>query len=275
MKSIKIDQLKTFIAPDLIVISDALAESVARHGVVVPAVLCGDLLVDGHQRLLAAKKCGLDEIPALTFAGSAPLAFAELNRHRSLAVSEIVAGFFACRNDSSCGEFLDAINLVASPQLWKILEILSENLKMFSTATLNALPLNVWRELGHLEGDVAAIAAWMVAMNATSGEKRLIAGLLRQAARRKALPPELMPMDGTQAIAWLQQIVQPRRSAAAQKLAAAMAAQSPLSGVSLKSDQTFEKPGIDITLHVTRSSLDRFDKARQLVQRLFAEVEEL
>jgi hypothetical protein len=252
-----------------------LRQSIAVHGILAPVVLCQGLVIDGHQRLLCAKETGIEMVPTIQVEGEPEALYIELNRHRAFSNTEIVG---LIRRAKKCPEkkldITSLLNLSSSPQLIRVLEFLAGS-NSLTNSQINTLPINVWRELGHLQTELLPVALWLTNLSATAAEKRLIAGLLRQADRRKALPEKFEFETGPAAIAWLNEIVQPRRSQALAKIAPLLEKGRIPSGISIKFDQTFEKPGLEVMINASRKHLDRFDKAKELVQEIFTQVEEL
>lgn len=256
-------------------IAEKLEKSIAAFGILAPVLLCDGLVVDGHQRLACALNCGITSVETVNVCGTAEMLYLELNRHRNISPGEIVALLRRVNHDSEMiAKILAAAGLTSTPQLLKVFNFLAD-CESFTDENLNALPVNVWRELGHLQTDLQPVAEWLVKLPATMAEKRLIAGMLRQADRRKALPQSFSAENGTAAIAWLAQIVQPRRSETMQKVLPLLESKNVPAGISVKIDPTFEKPGLEMQIHLTRNHLDRFAEAEKLARELFARVEEL
>lgn len=255
--------------------SPMLRQSISAHGILAPVVICHDLVVDGHHRLLCAKEAGIEEVPVVEIEGEPEVLYIELNRHRNFTNIEVVGLMRRSKNNPDKKlDMTGMLGLSSSPQLLRILNFLAES-TWLSDAEINSLPMNVWRELGHLQTDLDQVARWLTNLAATAAEKRLVAGLLRQADRRKALPTKFLAETGPAAIAWLSEIVQPRRSGAMAKMAPFLEKGRVPTGVTIKFDQTFEKPGLEVQINASRKHLDRFEKAKDLVQEIFAQVEEL
>lgn len=252
-----------------------LRRSIADHGILVPIVLCQGLVIDGHRRLLCAKETGIEMAPTIQVEGVPETLYIELNRHRAFSNAEIIGLIRRVKKyPEKKLNIISLLNLKSSPQLIRVLDFLAESNEL-TDSQINALPINVWRELGHLHTELLAVALWLINLSATTAEKRLIAGLLRQADRRKALPKEFNVKNGSAAISWLNEIVQPRRSKVMSKMALFFEKGRIPPGISIQFDQTFEQPGVQVMINASRNHLDRFDQAKQLVQDIFTQVEEL
>lgn len=254
-------------------VSQALTSSISRNGILVPLIMCENLIVDGHQRLLAAKQLGIEDIPVKSVSGIPAFLFAELNQQRPISLAEIAFLIKSVTASHLEKEFFEQIKLTPSPQTLKVINFLADS--GFSPEEIESLPQNVWRELGHLSQNLGKISAWLVGLSGTVGEKRLVAGLLRQADRRQKLPDEFTLQNAAEAIEWLNKIVQPRRSSVSEKLSPWLQPGKIPAGISLKADPTFEKPGLDVSFHVTRTRLERFKQAEEIARQIFEEVEEL
>lgn len=255
--------------------SEKLLLSVAENGVLVPAIICEGMLVDGHQRIKAALNAGKKGIPTIEVEGNPFMLFAELNQHRQLYPLETAIAYAGIEDKHLKKEFCGKIGLSESPQMSKSLIFIAQNYLKFPAQNFNSLPLNIWRELGHIEKNYDQILTDFLRFEGTIGEKRLIAGLLRQCARKTELPEKFPSNEGKAIISFLNSIVQPRRSQALEKYEKTISNLKIPAGINIKIDSTFSKPGIDIQIHVKRNSLERFNQAGELARKIFTEVEEL
>ncbi len=254
--------------------AEMLLESIRELGILIPVAYCSGMLVDGHQRLAAAKILEITEIPHIELVGIPEILYLELNRHRPIAMSELV-GLLRRSNDPKLFTgLIEKAGFNATPQFAAILQYLIKNTE-FKPAQLDSLPANVWRELGHLDDKMEKASAWLVNLSGTAAEKRLVAGLLRQTVRKKAWPAEMPDGNAAQAIAVFNRLVQPRRHKALDRLEPMLAPEKLPAGVKVKFDATFEHHGLDFEIHVGRNSLARFKQAQEIAERIFSEVEEI
>ncbi|MFZ5950349.1 MAG: ParB N-terminal domain-containing protein [Candidatus Rifleibacteriota bacterium] len=254
--------------------AEKLLESIREMGILIPVVYCSDLLIDGHQRLAAANLLQINNIPTIEISGIPEILYLELNRHRSIAMSELVSLLSRSNDKGLFAKLVEKAGYSSTPQFLAILNCLIDGLRL-TPEQLDSLPTNVWRELGHLDDKMEKAAAWLVNLSGTAAEKRLVAGLMRQAARKKTWPEKLPEGNAALAIAFFNRLVQPRRHKALDRIEPLLSSENLPAGVKVKFDVTFEHPGLDFEIHVGRNSLARFKLAQEVAEKIFSEVEEL
>lgn len=274
ISEIPISQLVRLLPEALCTPSDALQASVARHGVLAAPVVCDGILCDGHRRLSAARKAGITSLMCREITGNPGLLFAELNSNRELTPYE-AAAVYANLDSASQKAFLEQTGLSESPQMGFALNYIARQILCQPDLLTYSLPINVWRELGHLGEAIRRFAIPLLTLPGTAAEKRNIAALLRQAMRRNELPSSLTGQCAAEVIDNLQKIAQPRRSAALEKFQEAIASSGLPPATSLKIDQTFAMPGIHLSMQITRQHTSRLDQARIAIESIFSAVEEL
>lgn len=256
-------------APD-----DNLVRSISENGVMQPLVISRSRVCDGHRRLAALKLRGHSSAPCIEAVGSPALLFAQLNGHRELGATELAVAYSDCHSEDQA-DFLRLARCADSPQLRLALKYIAENANNRSNPPEQQLPLNIWRELGHLGDDMQRFAGDLLSMPGTVSEKRNIVMFLRQAQRKRVLPEKLPGSNAAEALENLQRLAQPRRTDALDKFALALK-QNPLPpGFSVKIDETFSKPGMQLTCNLTRRHSGRLTEAQAAIDAIFAAVEEL
>ncbi|MDD3146772.1 MAG: ParB/Srx family N-terminal domain-containing protein [Candidatus Riflebacteria bacterium] len=274
LKEFFFEQISLLLPETLTELPDAVRQSIARHGVLVPPVVCNGILCDGHRRLIACKEVGKTSILCLETAGVAGLLFAELNSHRELSACE-AAAVFKKLTPADQSAFLSQAGLSESPQMRLALDFIAEKILTSPELLSHSMPVNVWRELAHLGDAINRFARPLLTLSGTAAEKRNIAALLRQAQRRNELPEVLPGNTAAEVIAGMQKIAQPRRSTALEKFQLELARADLPAGAALKIDPTFSQPGIHISLQITRNHIERIDQTRKAVESIFAAVPEL
>lgn len=286
LKQFAINQLEFLLPEALVSVSDALQQSIGNHGVMVPPVVSGNIICDGHRRLAACKTAGIQSVFCHEVSGSAGLLFAELNSQRELSAYEVAAAFKQLnkvKQDNQSEQINQAEQLLLmkqtglseSPQMRVALQFIADEVLADHEMLAFSLPVNTWRELGHLGDALARFGKAILVLPGTVAEKRNIAAMLRQAQRRNELPDRLSGANAGEVLASLQKIAQPRRSDALEKYEAAIASTRFPHGVTLKIDPTFAQPGIHATIQLTRNHTDRLDEARKAIDCIFAAVPEL
>lgn len=253
---------------------DRLLRSISEHGVLQPLVICHGRLCDGNRRFAALKQLGIETAPCVETVGSPALLFTELNSHRELTAFELAAAFAATTPEESSA-FFSLAGMAESPQLQQALSYIAKDILSADNLPEQQMPLNIWRELGHLGEDIGRFGRNLLQIPGTVGEKRNIAMFLRQAKRKDQLPESLPGTTAAEILANLQPVAQPRRTQALDKFTAALE-QNPLpAGVSVKIDQTFSLPGMQLAINLTRLHCNRLSETQTAVEAIFTAVEEL
>ncbi len=266
--------LKTLLPHVLTKVSENFKENIRQNGIVVPLVICDGIVCDGHQRLKAAIELGIDELKCIEVSGSPGLLFAVLNSHKELSAYEAAAIFSHLDNEEK-SRFMILCGLSESPQMRFALNFISEQILSEESLLEFALPVNVWRELGHLDQEIAKFARPLLLLSGTTGEKRNIAALLRQIHRRNELPEKLPGETAAEVIASLQGAAQPRRTATLDKFNRALANAKLPTGLTIKIDPTLSQPGMQVAINITRRTTQRLLQVKDAVDNIFSEVEEL
>lgn len=269
-----IQQLKTLLPASLTAITPSFKENIAKNGVMVPLIVCDSVVCDGHRRLKAAQELAIVELACINVSGTPGQIFAALNSHRELSAYEIAA-IYSQLADTEKSRFFNMAGIAESPQMHFVTGFIAAHILPDATLVQNTLPINIWRELGHLDHEIERFAKPLLQLPGTIGEKRNIAALLRQLQRRHELPDNLGGDCAADVISKLQNRAQPRRSQALEKFNQALALAQLPAGTSIKIDPTLAQPGMQISINITRRHLQRLDQVKEAVEKLFAQVEEL
>lgn len=273
MKNINELSSRTLIPLDRVFPDFLLIESVKEQGVLVPITICEGIVIDGHKRLKAAKQADLKSLAVNNVDGDSLINFAALNQHRNLQPLEAALVFCKIQDSARKTRFLNAANLSVSPQMSDILLFISQNIDAFHIENINQIPFNLWRELGHFENK--SHISWLVNLPGTFANKRKIASLIKKAQRLKKSFSTSGLDDVDKAVKFFTALIQPRLTQTKAKFDNAIKNIDFPSGVRVKADTAFEKPGLEFNINVTRKSLERFFKAREIAQKLFDQMEEL
>jgi hypothetical protein len=271
---ITLEQFKKFLVPpELVTISDIMIESVAEHGVIVPVVVQNGLLIDGHRRVKAAIKAKMTEIPAVESSGNPFLLYSQLNQQRQLKPLE--SAFLVSTIDSEAlkKDFCARFKISTSPQMLDILKHIEKTHSIVDAEKIDAIPLNIWREFGHV--DFKPLFKWFVNIEGTVSEKRKLAVLLRQCFRRQAFSIDTNELQAKEIIKNLKKIAEPRRTRIFENFARAIKNAQLPSGCSIEIDETLNRPGMTFHLQITRKNLDNFNKAADAAKKIFSEIQEI
>lgn len=263
-----------YLFPDsLILVTDDILASIKKSSILTPIIMIGNKVVDGNRRVKACKALGLLEINSIQFEDSQCnpyLLFLELNINRPLNPFE--AGWLSFNIDAqNQKEFCERSKIQYSPQMVEALHYVGKNYQQLE----NQLPLNIWRELAHIDNGLNKYGSFLSSVKGTVSEKRVIANLLRHCFRKKQLPDELLGDNGKAIISFLENIAKPRQNNALAKWNKALEDIDFPKGLNVKIDPTFEKPGISLNIHVLRKNLSRIDDTKKVLESLFTSVEEL
>ncbi len=268
------NNLKPLLPHALTSVSATFKENIRQNGIVVPLVICDGIVCDGHQRLKAAIELGIDQLKCIEATGSPGLLFAVLNNHRELSAYE-AAAIFSRLDTEEKTRFMILCGFSESPQMRFVLKFIAEQILPEESLLESALPVNVWRELGHLDLEIARFARSLLLLPGTTGEKRNIAALLRQLHRRNELPEKLPGETAAEVIASLQGAAQPRRTATLDKFNKALANAKLPPAVIIKIDPTLSQPGMQVVINITRRTTQRLVQVKEAVENIFSDVEEL
>lgn len=266
--------LKPLLPSALTKVSEGFKENIRQNGIVVPLVICGGIVCDGHQRLKAATELGIDQLKCIEATGSPGLLFAILNSHKELSAYE-AAAIFSHLDHEEKDKFMILCGFSESPQMRFALNFIAEQILPEESLFEYALPVNVWRELGHLDLEIGRFARSLLLLPGTTGEKRNIAALLRQLHRRNELPEKLPGETAAEVIASLQGAAQPRRTATLDKFNKALANAKLPPAVIIKIDPTLSQPGMQVIINITRRTTQRLVQVKEAVENIFSDVEEL
>ena len=268
-----INEFKLLIPKEFISLNEDLIQSIKSRGIIVPVVISDGFVCDGHKRILACEKLGINRLPVVFAEGNPAELLFELN-DREMRVNEIA---LLCKDlsDKQIADICKKANLSNSPQMVHAVKYLSSLLEKAPELFSYDMPANIWRELGHLGDDIAKYACDLLKMQGTVSEKRNIAAFLRQAQRRGELPDSIKAEKTAEILPLLQKTAQPRRTQAYEKYERALENIVLPGSASLKIDPTFAQPGVNLNISLKRSELYKLEDAKKALEKLFKEVPEL
>ncbi len=270
---LKVDDLKLLISEQYIDLKDSLLESIKNYGVITPIIVAKGVVCDGHKRLIASKKLGIKEIPAVITDGEPVELLFELN-DREFNINQISLLIRGLK-DNQIANLCKKVGFSNSPQMVYSIKYLSNLLERYPELYEYQLPANIWRELGHLDENLDKYAVDLLKMHGTVSEKRNIAVYLRQAQRRGELPDSIRAEKAEDVFPLLQKTAQPRQTKAYEKFEKAIENIDLPNNASVRIDPTFSQPGVTLTLSVIRSELEKIEQTKKAIQKLFDEVPEL
>ncbi len=268
-----ITQLQPLIPFETITPSQNLLDSISKYGILTPVMVVDGVICDGHRRVAACLKLGINEITVIELNGNPVELFFELN-NREFDVNQ-VSLLTSGLSDKEIALICNKVGYSDSPQMVAAIKYLSRLLKTKPQLLDCQLPANIWRELGHLGESIALYAEDLMLLAGTVGEKRNIAAFLRQAKRRNELPASIKAENASKLLPVLQKTAQPRRTEAFEKYEKALGDVGFPSGVSIKIDPAFVQPGVSIIANIKRNELDKLEKTANALESLFKAVPEL
>ena len=270
---LKINDLKLLIPEEYVESKDKLLDSIKSYGIITPIVVAKGIVCDGHKRVAACKKLGIEEIPVVTADGEPVDLLFELN-DREFNINQI-ALLIKGLSDKQIADLCKKVGYSNSPQMVFAIKYLSDLLEKTPELYEYQLPANIWRELGHLGDSLDKYAYDLLKMHGTVSEKRNIAVFLHQAQRRGELPDSIKAEKAEDVFPMLKKTAQPRQTDAYEKFEKAIGKIDLPNNATLKIDPTFEQPGVTVTLSLIRSELEKIEQTKCAIQKLFDEVPEL
>ena len=269
--NVEISGLNLLIPEKFISYKEELEVSIKNLGIISPIVVANGIVCDGHRRVAACLKLGINDIPVIEIKGDPVELLFELN-DREFDINT-VAVLTKNLSDKQIAKACKKAGFSDSPQM--VFAVKYQLLENDADAFNYQMPANIWRELGHLGDSISKYASDLLKMSGTVGEKRNIAAFLRQAQRRGELPESIKAENAAEILPLLQKTAQPRRTEAYEKYEKAVAAIEFPNGVSLKIDPTFAQPGVVVTVPVMANDLEKLDRTKQSLVELFKAVPEL
>ena len=275
MERVDINSLKLLIKEEFITYKDELFESIKAHGVISPIVVSQNTVCDGHKRIAICKKLGIEDVPVVYTDGKPVELLFELN-DREFDINHVATLLLGHNlTDKEISNICKKAGFSNSPQMVFAIKYLTTLLEKSPELYQYQLPANIWRELGHLGKDIDRYASDLLVMQGTVSEKRSIATFLRQAQRRNELPDSIKAEKTVEILPKIQKIAQPRKTEAYEKYEKAVAKIEFPNSLNIRIDPTFEQSGVALSLNVNRFELEKLDKTKEALQKLFDEVKEL
>ena len=268
-----INEFKLLFPEKYIRINEELIESIKFRGVIAPVVIAEGFVCDGHKRISACKKLGINRLPAVIADGNPAELHFELN-DREFSLNEL-AILSKTLSDKQISNICKKAGFSNSPQMVFAVKYLSNLLEKAPELYSCEMPANIWRELGHLDENLDRYARDLLEMQGTVSEKRNIASFLRQAQRRGELPQSIKAEKASEILPLLQKTAQPRRAEAYDKYEKALERINLPSGTTIRIDPTFAQPGVCLNMSISRSEINKLDKTKESLKMLFEEVPEL
>lgn len=273
LKRVETAKLRAIFPTELITYSDEMFSSIRDFGLVSPLIILNNTVVDGNRRFKAALDNNLKTVDVIEINDKEQkpyLLFSELNNGRKLSSFQL-SWLFIHIEKGDYADFYQLNGLQESPQLNDVLNYLGNNFNSIK----NELPLNIWRELAHVEQGLNKFGELLGKIEGTISEKRQIANLLRQSYRKNCLPDTLEDAPIKCIIEKLKSISKPRQTTSLKKWEQFLNDTKLPKGLRLKIDPTFEKPGVNLEMHITKNKLDKIDDIKQTLIKLFDDIEEL
>ncbi|HNV68336.1 MAG TPA: hypothetical protein PKO06_01465 [Candidatus Ozemobacteraceae bacterium] len=268
-------QLVMLIPPEAVPPGSELADSLARWGNAAPLLIHGRQIVDGIKRWSVFSPEQRATVPLIETSLASPfLARFLANASREWNIIE-TALLLQHLSESERQALAVSRRIALAPNLLNVFAYLSSLPSCWARVIDSALPVSVWRDLGALGNRLGEAVELMLTLSGTVAEKRMLAGLLRQAHLRHLLPSALASRDLSVLLTELQQLVSPRRDDVKKRYDEAIADTDLPPNTELTVDPVFEKPGVTVKLHLRRQELARLERLRQSLDHLFARIPEL
>ncbi len=274
LRQISIKELTNFFPDSLVEQDSNLETSLNKVSLVSPLTVCQNLVIDGEKRLNYLRANNSAEVNCLCIEGNPAEILIELKEVKSFPMEKI-AWLYLKLDASGKDRLLDKAGISQSPQMAYIINHIGNLITNKELSKPSGIPINVWRELGHLGEKVDLYLKDLISMEGTVSEKRIIANLLKSCKLRDNLPEKLPEGDAKKSIAFLESMANPRKTETNKNLEAVLSSLNLPKGVNLKLDPTLEKPGVEVSLRLKRNKLSVLTDLQSELEKLFAKVPEL
>jgi hypothetical protein len=239
----------------------------------IPLLCCQGFLVDGLKRLESARRAGIPVLPVISVAGEPWSMRFHANRVRSWNLVELALVSERLSEDE-CRFLWRGQGHSISPDMRSALAVLVRRRDWWPLILEKNLPTAIFRDMAALGDAMERFLADLLRFPGTVGEKRVLAGLFKQCVTRNVRPGQSYA-SLSEARADLQTRLEPRRSEALTRWQKVSGTIKRPPGVDLRIDETFEKPGITVTIQVFRDQTEVLEATAQVVRHVFAHLPEL
>lgn len=266
--------LKTLIPAGVFVIPENLAESIEKYGILNPLLISENLVIDGQKRLEVALKQNLKEVPVVQVSGLPFILRWQVNMQRPWSPVEIA---FTAANipETILPEFCASMQLPLSPHLSRSFKFITLNPEFWNDLIENRITLQILRDLAHLDEKMNIFSPSLASLKATMAEKRILAGLLRQCAKRGKVPDRFESEEFEIIRDQLESICQPRRTEAMHKYSQTISELEFPAGTKIDIDPSFEHPGVVVHVGIKKNQLYKLAEIGKSLDRLFSKMSNL
>jgi len=274
MQETETNSLSSLLPEMVLPTPDDLVESIRRHGLISPLIVCDEKVCDGIKRLTALKILKAQKASILKRDKNPYVLRWQANAARpwnSVETAVVWRGLPQEQRDVFCR----SLNLSPSPHLSKAFAFIIKREDLWHKFISSGFPLTLLRESTHLGEKMESFVIQLLEMTATMGQKRMIAGLLKQCSLKRSLPDRISISNPDEMIAHLEALAQPRRQKAQMKLKEALASIEMPSNTFIEIDASFEQPGVLLKTRIKRNEIGKLQKAALVLESLFDKMEEL
>ncbi len=169
--------------------------------------------------------------------------------------------------------FCVSMQLPLSPHLRRAFTLITATPDIWNDLMESRLTLSILRDLAHLEEKMEKFTRLLLPLKATIAEKRLLAGLMKQCARRGKIPDSFDSEDFAEIKESLEKVCQPRRSEALKKFSRTISEIDFPPGTKIEIDPSFEHPGVIVHVCIKRNNLYKLASIEKSLDSLFSRME--
>jgi len=259
------------VLPDL----PALEASIREAGILEPLKVRDGIVVDGLRRLKAVLRLDFTEVPVSEITLDSYAARLHLNLARPWTLAEL-ALWHAGAPEVLRGEGLKRLGRHPTPELEKGLALLIGCGPALAEAASDRINLGMIKDLVLLGPHAPAALRRLAQTEATVGQRREIAFLLKLLFLQKKEISNGWPLRGGEAIPILKSLARPELEAHLARFKALAEKLTFRRGVTLQPPEAFEEPGFYLNLHVTSANIQEIleffdrnaDALRDLAEKL-------
>jgi hypothetical protein len=265
--------LKPLIALDLIPDPVGLEASIRDRGLLEPLKVRAGVVADGLRRLKVVLRLGLPEVPVMEIGMEPHAARVHLNLGRPWTPAEL-ACWYGGAPEALRDAGLKWLGKYSTPELKKGLGLLIACPTALSEAAADHINLGMVKDLVLLGPHAPEALERLARTEATVGQRREMAFLLKILFLQNKKIPYAWPLHGDKAIALLKSRARPELEAHLARFRSLLEQLSMRKCISVHPPEAFEEPGFFLNLHVTSENiqeiLDFFDRNADALRNLAA-----
>ncbi len=272
LQAVSPHDLKPVIPENAVIIHETLAMSVEKFGILNPLLVSEGQVVDGQKRLELALKQNFKEVLVVQTSGLPFILRWQANLNRPWNPVEIALTATNI-SENVLPEFCASMQMPLSPHLRRSFKFITDTPDLWNDFKENRLSLTILRDLAHLGEEMERFTRLLLSLETTMAEKRVLAGLLKQCSKRGNIPGIFDSDEFDKIRDQLENICQPRRTAAVRKFSQTISEIEFPPGTKVEIDQSFEHPGVVLHVSIKRNHLYKLSSIEKSLDKLFSRMD--